>query len=54
MVGRRMRAALMRGERAHLGCIHMFVLFVYSSPRVWIASKEISGINNRVNPVVKG
>ena len=44
MVGRRMRAARMRGERAHLGCSHMLV---YSSPRVWIASKENSGINDR-------
>jgi len=38
-VGRRMSAARMRGERAHLGCTHMFV---YSSPRLWIAKTEFS------------
>ena len=45
MVGRRMSAARMRGDRAHLGCTHMFV---YSSPSVWIARKKrIFGINDR-------
>jgi len=36
----------MRGDRAHLGCTHMFV---YSSPSVWIARKKnnIRKINDR-------
>lgn len=42
-MGRRMNAARMRGDRAHLGCTH---IFVYSSPKVWIARKGF-GLNDR-------